>query len=146
MTITSSAFKPDSHIPDKYSCNGENINPPLEFFDLPEGTVTLALIVTDPDSPSGHFTHWVVFNIDHTTREIVENSVPYNAKQGKNDFGHNNYGGPCPGYGTHHYVFQVYALDAKLDLYDGATRSQVEQAMSGHILAQGELTGLYTKK
>jgi len=146
ITITSPSFVNNGHIPDKFTCNGENIHPRLDFYGIPEKTVSMVLTVVDPDSPSGHFTHWIVINIDPATREISEHATFYGAHAGRNDFGDSHYGGPCPGYGTHRYVFTLYALDKKLDLSSDANRSQVEESMKGHIIDQGHLIGLYTKK
>ena len=146
ISVTSSAFQNYGMIPDQYGCNGSGINPPISLLSLPDKTVSIALTIIDPDSPSGHFAHWVVFNIDPSVQRIEENSLPFGGVQGKNDFGHNAYGGPCPSFGTHHYHFAAYALDCKLPLYAGAKKSQLDQAMEGHILDQGELVGTYSKK
>ncbi|NTW60704.1 MAG: YbhB/YbcL family Raf kinase inhibitor-like protein, partial [Nitrospirae bacterium] len=105
-----------------------------------------ALIMDDPDAPGGMWVHWVVWNIDPTTREIKENGVPPGAKQGVNDFRKTPYGGPCPPSGTHRYFFKLYALDAMLDLGSGTTKGALEKAMKGHILAQAELMGRYKRK
>lgn len=144
MKIKSSAFEENGIIPKKYTCDGEDVNPPLSFEDIPEETKSLALIVDDPDAPAKVWTHWVVFNIPPTTTEIGENSVPEGAIQGKNDFGKVEYGGPCPPPGpAHRYRFKIYGLDIELDLEEGASKQAVEQAMEGHILAQGILVGKY---
>lgn len=146
ISVTSTAFINGGHIPDKYGCHGANVNPPLAIYGLPPKTASWVLIVTDRDAAGGHFVHWSLYNMDPAHTTISENSVPYGAKQGKNDFGNNNYGGPCPPYGTHHYHFKVYALGEKLELSSGASRSQIEQAMADVILGQGELVGTYAKK
>ena len=143
MKLTSTAFKHNGNIPIQYTCQGDDINPPLSISDIPEGTKSLALIIDDPDAPSKTWVHWVVFNIPVTT-EIQENIVP--GKQGYNDFGRNDYGGPCPPSGTHRYFHKLYALNKVLGLGEGITKSELEAAMKGNILAQAELIGLYKKK
>ena len=144
MKITSSAFQESGNIPQKFSCVGSDVNPPLHFDGVPAGAKSLALIVDDPDAPSGLFTHWIVWNIDPKTNEIAENSVPQNAIRGTNDFGKTGYGGPCPPSGTHRYYFKIFALDQSLTLKAGAKRKEVEAAMRGHTIAQGELMGRYS--
>ena len=140
MRLTSSVFEHNQMIPKKYTCQGEDINPPLKIENIPEGTETLALIVDDPDAPVGTWVHWVVFNIQPTD-EIKENSVP--GDQAYNDFKKINYGGPCPPTGTHRYFFKLYALDIVIDLQTGMKKQDLEKAMKGHILAEIELIGLY---
>ena len=129
-------------IPRKYTCQGEDISPPLTIFDIPSGTKSLALINDDPDAPMGTWDHWILWDIK-ATATIAENTVP--GVQGKNSWGRNDYGGPCPPSGTHRYFFKLYALDKTLDLTEGATKAHVLKAMAGHILAQAELIGLYKK-
>ncbi|ADI73657.1 PEBP family protein [Methanohalobium evestigatum Z-7303] len=143
IEVTSSAFKHNGEIPKKYSCDGEDINPDLQFSNVPSGTESLVLIMDDPDAPVGTFTHWVVWNIDPSS-SIKENSVP--GVQGANSFGKSSYGGPCPPSGTHRYFFRVYALDTKLDKSEGATKKEVEKAMEGHVVGKGELMGNYSRK
>ena len=142
MKINSPAFQHDTMIPKKYTCQGQDINPALRFEDVPEATKSLALIVDDPDAPSGMWVHWVVYNIA-LTDQIEEDSVP--GKQGMNDFRRKDYGGPCPPSGTHRYFFKIYALDTELDLPENIRKNDLEVAMQGHILAQAELIGLYKK-
>lgn len=143
MTVTSPAFKEGQTIPEQFTCEGKNISPALKISGYPDKTVTLALIMHDPDAPmDGGFTHWVTFNIQPTNM-IEENTSPGTA--GSNSSNKRGYTGPCPPTGTHHYKFKVYALDAKLDLRKGATKAELEKAMEGHILSQGMLTGLYKK-
>lgn len=144
MKITSSAFQHAGSIPSKFTCDGDNKNPPLQIAEIPSGAKSLALVVDDPDAPSGLFTHWVVWNISAQTNAITEGSAPKGV-QGTNDFGKSGYGGPCPPSGTHRYSFKVFALDRELDLPSGSKRSQLDAAMKGHILAQGELMGRYAK-
>ncbi len=142
MKLTSSAFAHKAMIPKKYTCQGEDISPPLTITDLPEATVSLALINDDPDAPMGTWDHWLIWNIKPVP-EIKENSAP--GTEGKNSWGRSNYGGPCPPSGTHRYFFKLYALDSTLALPEGATKAELEAAMKGHILEQAELIGLYKK-
>jgi len=146
MNITSTAFKQNDPIPSKYTCDGQDFTPPLSFLEVPDGAQSLALSVVDPDSPSGHFTHWVAWNIPANTKEIIEGSLPAGIIQGKNDFGKEGYGGPCPGSGRHHYVFNLYALDEKINLEEGLSRDQLESAVADHILARAQLVGLYQRQ
>lgn len=146
LFITSPAFPHDGMIPKRYTCDGADVSPPLSIGDVPEKTRSLALIVDDPDAPMGTWVHWVVWNIGAGTTEIPENTVPPGALQGRNDFGKQKYGGPCPPSGTHRYFFKLYALNAPLALEAGATKAQVEEAMSGHLLGKAELVGLYRRK
>ena len=148
MRLTSSAFANGATIPTTYTCAGANVSPPLEWTDVPASAVTLALIVEDPDAPSGTFVHWVVYDlpVDAGTRagKIGENETPSNARQGVNGFSDSKYGGPCPPPGSpHHYHFKLYALDTKLGLPPGASADQVEGAMRAHILASAELIGIF---
>jgi Raf kinase inhibitor-like YbhB/YbcL family protein len=148
--LTSTAFAPGQPIPSKYTCNGENVSPPLRWSDPPPGTQSLALICDDPDAPAGTWVHWVLYNLPAKTRALLE-TVPANAdlpdgsRQGKNSGGRLGYSGPCPPSGTHRYFFNLYALDTVLGLASGADKSQLLQAMQGHILAQTELMGTYKK-
>src|SRR4030081_2652915 len=145
MKITSSAFQQGGNIPSKFTCDGANANPPLHFDQVPAGAKSLALIVDDPDAPGGTFVHWLVWNIDPKTTDIGEHSAPPHAVQGKNGFGNSGYGGPCPPSGTHRYYFRVYALDVA-QLQGGSTRADLDRAMPGHIIGQGQLMGRYPKK
>jgi Raf kinase inhibitor-like YbhB/YbcL family protein len=142
MKITSPEFGHEEFIPRRFTCDGEDISPPLVFEDIPPDARSLALIVDDPDAPMRTFIHWVVFNIpvQHT---IKENSVP--GSLGNNDFKRQRYGGPCPPIGTHRYFFKLYALDTELDLPPGIEKGELEKAMKGHILDQAELIGRYKK-
>jgi len=145
LKLSSTAFKEHASIPKQYTCNGKDVNPPLMIDNIPKGTKSLALIVDDPDAPVGIWVHWVVWNIDPSIREIKENFLPQGAIQGINDFGKNAYGGPCPPSGTHRYFFKVYALDTLLNLPPHARKADLEKAMKGHIIGQGELIGTYKK-
>jgi len=145
LLMTSPAFKSGGTIPAAFTCDGPDVNPPLAIRNAPAGTRSLALIVDDPDAPSGMWVHWVLWNIGPAVREIAENSVPAGAAQGRNDFRKTAYGGPCPPSGTHRYFFKLYALDTMLDLPGGTTKAGLEKAMGGHILARAELTGTYRR-
>lgn len=142
--LTSPAFEDDQAIPEKYTCKGEDISPPLAISGTPDAAQCLALILHDPDAPVGDFLHWTVWNIAPETVTIDENSVPAGALQGKTDFGHAHYGGPCPPSGTHRYIFELYALDEKLDLAVGSNREELEEALEGHVLAETRLTGTFS--
>lgn len=133
-------------IPVRYTCDGENINPPLTISDVPWKTKSLAFIMDDPDAPRGTWVHWVLWNIDPKTKEIPENSVPQGAVQGMTDFGQSGYGGPCPPDREHRYFFKLYALDIPITLPSSATKQKIEQTIAGHILAQSELIGRYDRK
>jgi len=146
MKITSSVFSEGGTIPDKYAKAGQNVNPPLRIEGTPADAKSLLLIMDDPDAPVGLFTHWLVWNIDPKTPEITENSVPKGAVQGTNDYPGSGYDGPQPPSGTHRYYFKVFALDQTLDLKPGAKRKEVDAAMRGHVIAQGELMGRYSHK
>ena len=143
LSVTSPAFENNKLIPAKYTCDGDDVNPPLTIEGIPEGTKTLALIVDDPDCPTGTWDHWIVWNIPATASKIEENTIP--GTEGMNDFRRRSYGGPCPPSGTHRYFFKVYALDAKLDLSPTSRKRDVEKAMQDHVLAKGELVGLYRR-
>ena len=145
MTVTSSAFHAGGNIPSKFTCDGSDTGPPLQISGVPSGARSLVLIVDDPDAPGGLFTHWLIWNISPQTTSITEGSAPKGV-QGSNDFGKSGYRGPCPPPGTHRYSFKIFALDRDLDLGAGARRNQVDSAMKGHIIAQGELVGRYARK
>ena len=145
MKITSSAFREGESIPSKFTCDGGNTSPPLKISDVPSGAKSVVLIADDPDAPGGLFTHWLVWNIPPQTNSIAEGSAP-KGMQGTNDFGKSGYGAPCPPSGMHRYCFRVFALDRELDLRSGAKRSQLDAAMKGHVIAQGELIGRYARK
>jgi hypothetical protein len=151
FSLSSAAFQDGGIIPDKYTCQGQNVSPPLSWGEPSAGTQSLALIVEDLDSPGGRFTHWVIFNIPLDIRELNEavspqSRLPGGALEGKNDFGKSGYGGPCPPSGKpHRYQFTLYALDTALNLEAGASKRQVLDALEGHTLARGQLTGLYQR-
>ena len=143
LTVTSAAFTPGGMIPAKYSCEGAGVSPPLTITDIPAGTRSLAIIVHDPDAPHpGGVTHWVAWNV------ATDGNIPENfkgAQQGQNSDHKTCYKGMCPPSGVHHYNFKVYALDIQLKLDSSTDKAALENAMQGHILAQGVLTGLYSK-
>jgi Raf kinase inhibitor-like YbhB/YbcL family protein len=148
MTLTSNAFRAGQSIPSKYSCIGRNISPDLAWSNVPEHTKSFALIVDDPDAPMGTWVHWVLFNISAATTGLPEDagaSLPTGGVLGKNSSGSAKYSGPCPPSGTHRYFFKLYALDTTLSLSEGVTKADLLKAMEGHILAQGELMGTFSK-
>lgn len=150
ITLTSAAFSDGEMIPRKYTCDGENISPPLSWVAVPESTKSFVLICDDPDAPAGTWVHWVVYDMPAETRYLAEDftdsaELEDGTKQGINDFRKTGYGGPCPPGGTHRYFFKLYALDAKLDLKSGLTKNQLLKAMQGHILGEGALTGKYKR-
>lgn len=145
--LTSAAFAAGERIPAKYSCDGEDISPPLQWSDPPEGTQSFALIADDPDAPVGTWVHWVLFNLPAETRQLPERAgAPGGSRDGKNSWGRPGYGGPCPPGGTHRYFFKLYALDTMLDLAAGASKDQLLKAAKGHILAQTEVMGTYSRR
>ncbi|MFP4559943.1 MAG: YbhB/YbcL family Raf kinase inhibitor-like protein [Thiohalorhabdus sp.] len=153
LTLLSGVFRHDHHIPAKYTCDGEDTSPPLEWAGIPEGTRSLALVCDDPDAPGGTFHHWAVWDLPPETTFLEEGfsspGAPGRFPEGTNDFGRPAYGGPCPpgGHGTHHYHFRLLALDVDhLDLPADATVTQVEEAARGHVLAETELVGHYERE
>lgn len=150
MKIESSVFKEGNSIPDKYTCDGNDVSPPLSFSGIPDGIKSLALICDDPDAPAGTWVHWVLFNLPPNTNDLpeavpIEKKLSIGAKQGTNDFRTIGYGGPCPPSGTHRYYFKLYALDRMIDLEAGATKWQLTQAMKGHVIAEAQLMGTYKR-
>ncbi len=143
LSIKSPAFEHGKLIPKKYSCDGQDINPPLTIEGIPKEAKTFVLAVDDPDAPSGTFDHWIVWNIPASASKIGENTVP--GTEGMNSAREQGYMGPCPPSGTHRYFFKVYALDTELNLGVNSRKKDVEKAMQGHILAKGELMGLYSR-
>jgi Raf kinase inhibitor-like YbhB/YbcL family protein len=149
FVLKSAAFESGGLIPEQFSCQGSDISPALSWTDPPAQTQSFALIVDDPDAPAGTWVHWVAFDLPGTLRGLSEGvpkqeEVPGGGRQGVNDFEKLGYGGPCPPPGKpHRYFFKVYALDAKLNLKAGATKKDVERAMSGHILSKAELVGRF---
>lgn len=151
IKITSSAFAEGQLIPAKYTCDGEDISPPLQWDNVPDSTLSIALICDDPDAPMGTFVHWVLYNLPPETRDLPENfpddeTLEDGTRQGITDFGKTGYGGPCPPSGTHRYFFKIYALDEKIDLAIIADKPHLVRAMEGHIIGQGQLMGKYKRK
>ncbi len=149
--IKSSAFSNNGAIPPKYTCDGQDISPPLSWNDAPAGTKSFALISDDPDAPMGTWVHWVVWNIPAQSvslKEGIENTTRLTdgTMQGISDFKRTGYGGPCPPSGTHRYFFKLYALDTTLDLPANTTKAQLEKAMKGHILGQTQIIGTYSRQ
>lgn len=145
LTLRSTAFQHGEMIPRIHTCQGEDLSPPLSIAGVPAGARGLALIVDDPDAPNGTWDHWIVYDISPGTATIPENSVPPGARVGNNGWDKREWGGPCPPGGRHRYRFKLYALDAQLDLAEGANSQELEAAMEGHILADALLVGFYEK-
>jgi Raf kinase inhibitor-like YbhB/YbcL family protein len=142
IQLTSSAFQEGGAIPKKYTCDGQNISPQLDWSGLPAQAKSLVLVVDDPDAPGGTFVHWVLYGLPADLKSLPEGAST--GVQGVNDFRKNGYGGPCPPKGNpHRYYFKLYALDMDLSLKPGASKADVEKAVRGHILAQGQLMGKY---
>ena len=150
MKLTSKEFEHNGKIPSKFTCDGENINPSLQISDIPSGTKSLALIMDDPDVPKnlredGMWDHWIVFNVPPETDRIEEGQEP-SGVHGKGTAGNLKYYGPCPPDREHRYFFKLFALDTELGLAEGVSKADVEKEMTGHILGQTELIGLYERK
>jgi Raf kinase inhibitor-like YbhB/YbcL family protein len=151
LSVTSQAFKNMQPLPGRYGCDGDDISPPLSWSGIPAEAASIALICDDPDAPRAAWVHWVAYDLPPTCKGLPEGvekskTLSTGGSQGKNDFQKIGYDGPCPPGGTHRYFFKVYALDTPLKLPPGKTRHEVEKAMKGHILAQGEIVGTYTGK
>ncbi|HEX9153640.1 MAG TPA: YbhB/YbcL family Raf kinase inhibitor-like protein [Candidatus Saccharimonadales bacterium] len=146
MQLTSPLFNHQSSMPSDYTCKGRGVNPPLSIHNVPPDAKSLAVIFHDPDSVSHDFTHWTIWNISPTQLEIPENATPASATEGITDYGKTDYGPPCPppGTGVHRYTFDLYALDVLLDLPSGASRSDLEAAIAGHIIDKAQLIGLFS--
>lgn len=143
MKITSSAFKHGESIPSEYSRYNENHSPPLSISEVPPEAQSVVVIMDDPDAPRGTFTHWIMFNLDRNVGTIPGNHPPRDVRMARNDWGETAYGGPRPPSGKHRYFFTAYALDCRLDLPDGCSRSDLEGAMEGHVVASAQLMGTY---
>jgi Raf kinase inhibitor-like YbhB/YbcL family protein len=143
LSVTSPSFAGGAAIPEQFSCKGENVSPPLQWSGIPSDARSVALVVDDPDAPSGTFTHWVVFNIDPQQSSIGKDEVPKGARQAKNSAGHASYDGPCPPSGTHHYRFTVSVLRSPLTVPDGADTARVLSAIRSKTTARGGLTGTF---
>ena len=147
LTLTSTAFQEDTVIDTKYTCDGQDLSPPLTWSGVPKGTVSFVMICDDPDAPMGTWDHWLLFNLPSHVCELEKSiqTLPEGTQEGKNSWGKIGYGGPCPPDRIHRYYFKLYALDDTLDLPTGADKSQIKTAMEGHILAQAELMGRYDR-
>jgi len=149
LAVTTTAFSPGSAIPMSYTCDGADASPELSWTGVPAGVQSFAVIADDPDAPRGTWTHWLIWNTPGQSRGLPkgvlkDETLDDGSSQGRNDFGRIGYGGPCPPAGRpHRYFFKVFALDAKLDVKAGANRNELERAMKGHVLAQGEVMGKY---
>jgi Raf kinase inhibitor-like YbhB/YbcL family protein len=151
LKIESPLFKEGELIPSKYTCDGENISPPLIWKDAPEGTKSFALICDDPDAPVGDWVHWVIYNIPAEDHELKEGAsskklLPKGSVEGITDFRKTGYGGPCPPSGIHRYFFKLYSLNTILHLPAGTTKNKLLEAMQGHIISQAALIGKYSRK
>jgi Raf kinase inhibitor-like YbhB/YbcL family protein len=151
VKVTSEAFDEGGMIPGKYTCDGQDVSPPLSWGSVPEGAKSIALISDDPDAPRGTWVHWVVFNLPPTLKGLPEGiprkeTLDDGGRQGVNDFGRFGYGGPCPPGGTHRYYFKIYILDTSLGLTGRVTKARLLEAMEGHILAEGRLMGRYKRR
>jgi Raf kinase inhibitor-like YbhB/YbcL family protein len=145
MNISSAAFKDGSSIPSKYTCDDADTSPPLAFGGIPNGAKSLALIMDDPDAPGGTFDHWIVWNIPPNTTSVAEGQA-LKGTSARNGFGKSGYGGPCPPDREHRYFFKLYALDTMLNLPASSSKSDLENAMKGHTLAQAQMMGRYNRK
>ncbi len=150
MQLISPAFEHGGEIPARYTCDGEDISIPLQFLEIPEEAVSLALIMDDPDAPMGVFVHWVIYNIPAELSELPEGIPPQpylemGIRQGTNSFGKIGYGGPCPPDGAHRYMLKLYALDVAMDLDAGMTKHQLLSAMEGHVIDSAGLMGIYAR-
>jgi len=155
MKISSTAFQHEATIPSRYTCDGANVSPPLAWTDVPEGTKSLALLVTDPDAPDPKapkttWVHWVLYDLPVDAKGLREaipvKGLPPGTLEGSNDWGRTGYGGPCPPIGRHRYVHTIYALDTVLTDLDRPTRAALLAAMEGHVLASAELIGTYHRQ
>jgi Raf kinase inhibitor-like YbhB/YbcL family protein len=155
LVLSSSSFTHQGEIPSKYTCEGNDVSPPLAWSGLPEGTKSLALIMDDPDAPDPKapqrvYVHWVLYNLPAEAGSLAEavtpHKLPSGTREGKNDWGRTGYGGPCPPIGRHRYFHKLYALDTVLSDLGTPTKKDLEKAMDGHILAQAELIGTYQKR
>jgi Raf kinase inhibitor-like YbhB/YbcL family protein len=147
IVVSSPAFSDGDEIPQRFTCDGADVSPPLEFAGIPENTAELALLVEDPDAPAGTFTHWVMWGVDPGQARLGEGEVPAGAVEGTNGFGRLGYGGPCPPPGPpHRYVFTVFALSEPLDLPAGSSAADLKRAMTGKVVDSGQLTGWYQRR
>jgi Raf kinase inhibitor-like YbhB/YbcL family protein len=146
LVLTSSAFEDGGTVPQRYTCTGRNESPPLQWSGVPDDAGSLALVVTDPDAPGGTYVHWVVFNLDKTTRSLSPGALPAGTRQARNSAGHARYDGPCPPNGTHHYRFTVYALRTPTTLDDGIDTTRALDAIDAKAIGRGTLVGTVTAR
>jgi Raf kinase inhibitor-like YbhB/YbcL family protein len=151
IKVTSPAFEEGGMIPPKYTSDGENVSPPLNWEGVPEGTKSIALVSDDPDAPIGTWVHWVMWNVPADATHLSENvppdeNLPDGSRQGITDFRSHGYGGPSPPSGTHRYYFKIYALDTKLDISSNSKKADLLKAMEGHIITEGQLMGKYKRR
>jgi len=151
MEVKSAAFGHRTSMPDKYTCDGADVSPPLEWRNAPSGTKTFAIICDTPDAPTGTWVHWVIYDIPADITKLPESvtkngQLDIGAKQGKNDFDQIGYGGPCLPAGEHRFFFKLYALDGPTNLKVGASKEELLQAVKGHVLAEAELMGIYARE
>lgn len=146
LSLLSSAFGSGERIPEKYTCDGANVSPPLSVRNVPDDAKSLVIIFDDPDSKPTPWVHWTLWNVSPTTTEISENSIPWGAIQGLTSFKNNKYGGSCPPRGVHHYSFRLYALSSLVDLPSSSSAEKLREAIDPHVLARSELVGLYSRK
>jgi Raf kinase inhibitor-like YbhB/YbcL family protein len=144
LRVSSSAFENEGNIPSEFTCDGQNISPPLSITNVPKGAKTLSLIMDDPDAPMGNFTHWIVWNIPSSKTQFAKGEK-FDFPQGRTGFGLTAYGGPCPPSGTHRYFIKIYALDAELDLAEGSSVTDLQKAMVGHVITESTLMGKYSR-
>jgi len=145
VILESEAFADGGAIPARYTCDGDDVSPPLSWRDAPAGTATFALVVDDPDAPAGTWVHWVLFDVPASESAIHEGATPRSAREGKNSWGRSGYGGPCPPSGTHRYFFKLYAVDRALGVAPGITEAELARALQGHVLAEAVLMGRYAR-
>jgi len=150
MVLRSPAFSAAAPIPARFSCDADNVSPPLSWEGAPRRARSLALIMDDPDAPAGSWDHWLLYDLPAGSSGLVEGiaaeALPRGARQGRNSWGRSEYGGPCPPHGTHRYFFRLYALDIRLGLPPGVSKRQLLAAMEGHILARARLIGTYSRR
>lgn len=144
FSVSSNAFEDQGNIPSEFTCDGQNISPPLSIANIPKDAKTMSLIMTDPDTPKGNFTHWTAWNIPYTKTEFAKGEN-FDFPQGKTSFGTSGYQGPCPPSGTHRYYIELYALDIQLDLSKESSVADLQNAMSGHIISESSLMGKYSR-
>ncbi|MDE1839151.1 MAG: YbhB/YbcL family Raf kinase inhibitor-like protein [Thaumarchaeota archaeon] len=144
LKVSSSAFRNEGNIPSEFTCDGQDISPPLSITNVPKGAKTLSIIMDDPDAPMGTFTHWIIWNIPSSKTQFAKGEK-FSFPQGLTSFGVTAYGGPCPPSGTHRYFFKIYALDTELDLSEGSSVMDLQKAMFGHVIAESTLMGKYSR-